>query len=204
MLAACQRLGGDARELRIAPPATEAEVETVESELGQRLPASFRRVLTDFSAEVEFRWFLPEELPRPPAFGDNFCGECRWSLSQLTNVDGGRREWIDSCFADPEDAYNRVWHHKLGFLQVDNGDVLALDVLATSAPVVYLSHDGGEGHGYQLGADFEDFIDRWSLLGCPGAEDWQMLPFITGPTSFLDPHGANAVLWREFLQLTVE
>jgi hypothetical protein len=48
-------------------------------------------------------------------------------------------------------------------------------VLATPGrePVVFLSHDGGEGHGDWLGRDFEDYVDRLGRLGCIGAEDWQ-------------------------------
>ena len=63
--------------------------------------------------------------------------------------------------------------------------------------MVYLSHDDGEGHGFRLGDNFADFIDRWTLLGCPGAEDWQMLPFIHSSTSGIDPWCENARRWRQ-------
>lgn len=203
-LAACRQLAGDARELRIGPPATKAEVEAVEHELGRELPPEFRRVLTEFSADVELRWFLPDGFPLPQPLREIFSGECWWRLSLLVDMEAGRKGWVDSCFPNPDDAYDRVWHGKLGFLEVGNGDLLSLDVAASPASVVYLSHDDGEGHGYHLGSDFIDFIDRWSLLGCPGGEDWQMLPFISGPTSGLNPDGPNAVLWRETLGVTFD
>ncbi len=56
-------------------------------------------------------------------------------------------------------------------------------------------------HGYKLGRDFTDFIDRWSSLVCPGAEDWQMKPFVDSPTGEIDPDSANAQAWREWFNL---
>lgn len=88
---------------------------------------------------------------------------------------------------------------------VPNGDYIAFDLCSSlEAPVVYLSHDGGEGHGYVLGNSFQEFIEQWSLLGCPGNEDWQMMPFISSPTSGLEPYGENAEHWREWFGLYVE
>ncbi|MGV3720459.1 MAG: hypothetical protein ACO1SX_06060 [Actinomycetota bacterium] len=44
-LAACAKLGGDSRRLKIEAPASEAEVAAVERELGVALPFSFRETL---------------------------------------------------------------------------------------------------------------------------------------------------------------
>src|SRR5262249_9542796 len=133
-----------------------------------------------------------------------FGGECSWSLTRLAEIEQGRKGWIECCFPNIEDEYDRVWHNKLAFLEVGNGDMLALDLSLPSVPVVYMSHDDGEGHGYRLGADFTDFITRWTLLGCPGAEDWQMLPFISSPTSLLAPDCENARLWRSIFGLPTD
>ncbi len=106
------------------------------------------------------------------------------------------------CFPNAEDPYDRVWHNKLPFIHVPNGDLIALDLnRLPTAPIVYLSHDDGEGHDFTLGNDFIDFVDRWTMLGCPGSEDWQMLPFITSPTTGLEPHSTNASAWREWFGL---
>lgn len=202
-LAACERLGGSEGELTIGLPAQEHEVIAVEEELQIRLPSSFRQVLTQFSAEVNFRWFLPQiKLPEP--LREIFSGECYWSLPRLAEIEAGRKEWVKACFPDPDDEYERVWHNKLAFAEVSNGDMLALDLSLAEAPVVYLSHDGGEGHGYRLGADFADYINRSTLLGCPGAEDWQMLPFLASPIALLDPYGSNAELWRGIFGLSLD
>ena len=183
----------------IAPPATELEILAVEARLGMRIPTAFRTVLGQFSAEVSVRWQLPtDERPPEPLLGI-FSGGCDWSLSDLPLFESQRRSWVDEVFSDPSNAYDRVWHGKLAFDAVPNGDLIALDLgEVASGAVTYLSHDDGGGHGYRLGLDFVQFIDNWTLLGCPGPEGWQMLPFIESPTSGLDAYGANARLWRNW------
>ncbi|MBV9851382.1 MAG: hypothetical protein JO250_17065 [Armatimonadetes bacterium] len=79
---------------------------------------------------------------------------------------------------------------------------MAFDLsVVLDAPVVYLSHDGGEGHGCRLGDNFRDFTERHSLLGCPGNEWWQMMPFLNDAGSGLDPDGRNARQWRQWFGL---
>jgi hypothetical protein len=200
-LQACRRLGGDARKLSVGQPATEQAVAAVERELELALPSSFRQTLIGFAAEVEFRWFLPKGMALPEALRGIFSGECSWSLSHLVELEQSRQGWVESQFPNAEDEYDRVWHNKLAFQEVSNGDLLALDLSSSSAPVVYLCHDTGPGHGYMLGADFKDFIDRWTQLGCPGAEGWQMAPFTKSPASLLEPDCENGLLWRSIFGL---
>ena len=49
--------------------------------------------------------------------------------------------------------------------------------------------------------DFDDYVDRFSLLGCVGSEDWQLKPFVSGPRSLLETNGATAKQWREWFGL---
>ena len=198
-LAACQRLGGDVHPLEIGPPATEPEVLAVERELGYRLPTSFRSVLTSFARRVSFAWFLPSHLQLPTAFHDIFSGQCAWDLEQLLVYEYDRRGWVNQVFPNPDDPYDRVWHHTFAFMPVPNGDYLTIDLQAgEDGPVVYASHDDGGGHGYKLGANFIDCIDRWTQLGCPGGEDWQILPFLESPTSYINPTSENGREWQAF------
>lgn len=196
-LIACQRHGGDARSLEIAPPATESDVLVVEQELGYQLPLSFRTVLTSFAQRVSFAWFLPDRFKLPPPLRGIFAGQCHWDLSQLLVFEHDRRNWVTQVFPNPDDPYDRVWHHKLAFMHIPNGDYLTIDLLnGVDGPVIYASHDDGEGHGYTLGANFIDFIDRWTQLGCPGGEDWQILPFVENSTSFINHQSENARAWQ--------
>jgi hypothetical protein len=76
-LQACLARGGDVKPLIIQPPASEVAVRAVEQELNKKLPDTFRGVLTQFSAEVQFRWTLPDVNP-PEPFREIFSGECFW------------------------------------------------------------------------------------------------------------------------------
>jgi hypothetical protein len=186
----------------IAQPATEAEIAAVETELGTGLPASFRNILKMFSANVRVDWWLPEASCPPEPFDLIFSGECRWNLSELPSVMNTYREWIGRCFSDPTDAYDSVWYGKFPFMEIRNGDILGIDIASPEQqPVVYLSHDDGEAHGYWLGSDFEDYVDRLSLLGCVGAEEWQQSVFFTGPRDLLQVDNEKARLWREWLNV---
>lgn len=203
-LAACRAKGGDVLPLVVAPPATPAELQEVEVALGLRLPESLRSTLLGFSKQVQMSWQLPHGTRPPDELRSIFGGDCTWDLSQLVAAEQTRLGWIEAVFSDPEDPYARVWHGKLAFMFVANGDQIAFDMSnPPEAPVVYLSHDGGEGHGYLLGHSFQDFIDRWSILGCPGNEDWQMMPFMSSATSGLDPYGEVAQRWRKWFGLTL-
>jgi len=221
---ACQRLDIDCRECTISPPASEREVETVEVKLGRPIPVSFRNVLTGYASHLELRWFL-QKNPKPGKFRDFFLafykreeklqewidppkqfegifsGHCYWDLSNLVNLEKVRQDWVENCFPNIEEPYDAVWHNKLAFLPVGNGDMLAIDLLVEEGPVVYLSHEDGNLHGTVLGKDFADFIDRWSMIGFVGAEDWQLENFIHPGTDGLDPYGENAKAWREWFGL---
>jgi hypothetical protein len=129
-------------------------------------------------------------------------GDLHWSVDFIDQFEPDRRSWVETVFPDPSDPYDVVWHNKLAFADVGNGDLLALDLAArATGAVVYLSHDGGVGHGYRLASDFADLLRRWMPLACTGGEDWQWLPFTTSPTSGIDPNSPNGLLWQDTLGL---
>jgi hypothetical protein len=167
------------------------------------VPEDFRRVLLEFSSEVSFSWFLPEDLAPPPDLRSVKYGGCEWGISCLQNVENLRREFIESGGAQrhEEGEYYRVWDEKLAFHPVANGDVLALDLRFAPSPVVYLSHDGGEEHGFVLGPSFTVFMDLWTQLGCPGPEGWVLEPFVSSPISGLQPRSPLGRQWLEWFSL---
>jgi len=202
-LRAVARLGGQADALILEPRARADEVLALERSLGVRLPTSLRDTLLSFSRRAVFSWYLPDSFTVSEELAQIFRGGCRWSIAWIQQCNEAKNDWIRDVFRDPGDAYAAVWHDKLAFHEVGNGDYLAIDVAPQSAPsVVYLSHDDGEGHGRQLGSDFQDFLLRWSQLGCVGAEDWQWLPFAPDGGG-LDPDCAPARLFRRRLGLSV-
>jgi hypothetical protein len=170
--------------------------------LGLSLPSSFRRVLLGYAGSLDIAWQLPDAAARPQEFRRVFAGECRWGLDGLADLQARYRGWVAGCFSNPDDPYDEVWHHKLAILEIGTGDMLGID-LATPGrePVVFLSHDGSERHGYWLGRDFENYVDCLSRLGCVGAEDWQWAPFVEDARSALLPEGPAAGRWRDWFGL---
>jgi hypothetical protein len=190
--------------LTIDGPANAADIWRIETYLGAGLPPALSRFFLECARSVEFRWQLPDEFPLPSRFRGIFGGGFSLSLTALQEHELDRRSWVETCFPNPEDPYDVVWHQKLSVIPVRNGDYIGIDLRAGhEGEVVYLSHDDGEGHGLVLGADFIDFLRRWTPLGCPGPEDWQWLPFTADRTTMLDPGGEAAREWRKLLRLEV-
>lgn len=189
----------DVRPLIATPPADPGQVAELESAVGARLPGTFRDVLLSVSACIEFRWFAGDRKFAPP-FRRNFSGDLHWSVDLTAQAEAERKSWCSAVFSSPEKRYDAVWHDKLAFYQVGNGDLIAFDLAEDRhGQVVYLSHDDGEGHGYVLARDFRDLLARWLPLGCAGGEDWQWLPFTADPASGLEPYAEPAVAWRRVL-----
>lgn len=166
--------GGEIQELIIQPPATKQEIERVEHQLGLPLPSSFKQALLNLSGEFSFRWFLPDDQELPEPYREIFSGRIHWNLQQLPQIDEGKKGWITHVFPNPEDEYDRVWHDKLAFMEVGNGDYWAFDLKGgEDAPVVYLSHEDGPRHGYILAHRFMELLEQGSQIAFVGAEDWQ-------------------------------
>ncbi|MEZ8122521.1 SMI1/KNR4 family protein [Vibrio splendidus] len=198
--AAIDKLGGEVKSLFIDEPATKKEIAILEGQLGFELPLSLKEVLLTFSKKVEFRWFFPDGYELDGALSQIFSGDRHWSLDWIVQFNDDKNGWKDEVFPNTDDPYDLVWHNKLAFHEVGNGDYLAIDLAQPGRePVIYLSHDDGEGHGIELAKDFKEFLLISSRLGCVGAEDWQWLPFTEADKGFINPDCENAKKFREAL-----
>lgn len=199
-----KEIGWEVQEVIIDEPASLEQIIKTEEQLGRKLPESFKKVLNEFSSNFSLRWFLPDNMEQPKEFREIFSGTPHWSLELLSQCEEDRMGWIENVFSDPEDEYDVVWHNKLAFSEVGNGDYLAFDMSnMEDAPIVYLSHDNGEGHGYILANNFIEFLNNWSRIGFVGCEDWQWLPFTTSPGSGIVADGEEAGLFRTWLGLDI-
>ena len=199
---AIEKIGGEVRVNSVEAVATEYEILALENKLGFHLPCSLRDVLLNFSRKVEFRWFMPDDFNLSGELSQIFCGDCHWSLDWIFQFNEDKNSWLTECFSNIDDPYDRVWHNKLAFHEVGNGDYLAIDLTSKNQePVVYLSHDDGDGHGLELAPDFKSFIMAASRIGCVGGEDWQWLPFIDKEKPYLNPECENAQIFRSLLGL---
>lgn len=194
--------GFDVRPLIVKPPARADELAALESRLGIGLPPSFRKLLAEYSGQVEFRWFAPDGVDYPKPFESNFGGDLHWSIDLVDEIDSVKNSWIAEVFPDADDPYDAVWHNKLAFYDVGNGDYLSIDLSPDRyEQVVYLSHDDGEGHGYVMASNILDLVRRWLPLACTGGEDWQWLPFTDSKRSLINPDSDTAKRWRWLLGL---
>lgn len=200
---ALRKFGVDVDGPEVLEPATLAEIDEVEAQLGLQIPVALRGVFAGVTAGVRWRWQTIGGVDFNAPFDGIFSGGLEWSLSELVEQHRGYQEWVDECFSDPDDAYDAIWLNKLGFAYVPNGDCIAVDLTPQRAgDVVYLSHDDGEGHGFVLAHSLDDLLDRWVPLACPGPEDWQWLPFVPYDFGPIDPASENGLAWRQLLGLS--
>lgn len=199
---AVKSIGGEVQAFTISQPAKSDEVITLEKKLGFAIPSSLREVLLNFASKVEFRWFFPDGYKLEGELNEIFCGERHWSLEWICEFNESKNGWVEECFPNKEDPYDVVWHNKLAFHEVGNGDYLAIDLKDPSRePVIYLSHDDGDGHGVELAENFKEFLFVTSRLGCVGGEDWQLLPFIEKDKPYINADSPNAKRLREAMRI---
>ena len=195
-----RKIGAEVQPLRVLPPAKEEVLAMIERQVGLPIPESYRMILARYSACVDFRWQLPDRTELPHEVRQIFAGGLYWDDKQIVQTYEGYQGWLTNCFSNPDNEYDRVWHGKFPVLHVPNGDMIGIETAGEhKGAVVYLSHDGADLHGYRLGNDFEDFVDRYIALGCPGPEEWQLEPFLPNSTSGIQIDCPNARLWLSFV-----
>jgi len=183
--------------------ARKEELQQIERIIGTSIPASLKETFRHFSKTIFFSAYLPDNIKLPHDLRGIFSAQFLISTDELINAEDRRKGWMEHCFCSPNDPYDTVWHNKLGFMTVPNGDIIAFDLNDNSEDkhVVYLSHDDGEGHGYILGENFADYFSKLLQVGGCGNEDWQMIPFIPDNINGINPDCENAKIYREFIGL---
>ncbi len=170
----------DYSELVIKKPVSEKDITILERELNIEYPVDFKSILTNYSSGLLMHWQI-EGKETEDDFREIFCGGGRgylWDFSSLRGDFHSIQSWIKECFPNSDNEYDKIWHNKIPFLDVPNGDIIAFGKKTEYGnQVVYLSHDGDDFHGQVLGDNFIDFINRWTQLGCIGSEGWQFEPF---------------------------
>ena len=195
-----EELGSYTTELIIEKPASEKEVSELEERLGCSLPKDLRKVLLEFSSHLEFYWNIYDEekeiLKLPEELSNIFSGNLHFGLKLLPVFEESRKDWIKICYPDYTNPYDKIYHNKLAFYEVGNGDLLAIDLEKESyGNIVYLSHDGDEMHGYVMAHSFIELLEEWTKLGCVGGECWQWETFTNNQTGPIGSECANAKFW---------
>ena len=197
-------LGGEVEPLTIEKPATEDEIKAVEAKLGYTLPPHFREVLLENTTHLEFGWDIDdiideEDISLPDKLAEIFRGKLLFGLDLLLDYEEDRQDWEGEVYPNSDKEYDRVWHNKMSFFQVGNGDYIAIELEPENyGKVVYLSHDGSENHGLYIADNFKEFLMNYAAVGCTGGEDWQWEPFYTKGKG-IDPTSKNAKTWYKVL-----
>jgi hypothetical protein len=188
----------------IVPKASEQHVAALERELGARLPASFRTFLTSGGAGLDCRYVLEptgdaldrlhELLPDERRI---YGGARIAPLADLPGLSIGVAEWARDTWVADEDAQRLMWQSSRPFLQLDNGDYLALDLRnSTDPPVVYLNHDD---ESVTIARSFDEFLRDWEGLCYLGPEHWLLLEFL-GADGYLDAKSDRAARLRALFE----
>ena len=197
-------LGGEVEPLTIEKPAKEEEVKAVEAKLGYTVPPHFREVLLENTAHLEFGWDIDdiideEDISLPDKLAEIFRGKLLFGLDLLLDYEEDRQDWEGDAYPNSDKEYDRVWHNKMSFFQVGNGDYIAIELEPENyGKVVYLSHDGSENHGLYIADNFKEFLMNYAAVGCTGGEDWQWESFYSKGKG-IDPSSKNAKTWYKVL-----
>ncbi|MBP1153793.1 MULTISPECIES: SMI1/KNR4 family protein [unclassified Paenibacillus] len=207
---------GRQSQLMIGNRATNNQIRAVESKLGKRLPESLRSVISGFSKQVNFHWFLHEsEKPlvlrthaqtyrsdneNVPEFKERhidsggYLDGGLWDLDQLEALEHIRE---DLDYLD-EEGGRTYWADSLLFCRHGNGSYFGID--HTSGEVLYLSMDGIM-HGWRLGYDFAAFMHHWIHVGCAGHWGQDFMLFSSASAPFVDHTSDNALIVKQRLGL---
>ena len=199
-------LGGEVEPLTIEKPATEDEIKAVEAKLGYTLPPHFREVLLENTTHLEFGWDIDdiideEDISLPDKLAEIFRGKLLFGLDLLLDYEEDRQDWEGEVYPNSDKEYDRVWHNKMSFQQVGNGDYIAIELEPENyGKVVYLSHDGSENHGLYIANNFKEFLMNYAAVGCTGSDDYQWEPFYSKGKG-IDPTSENAQAWYKLLNI---
>ena len=197
-------LGGEVEPLTIEKPATEEEIKAVEGKLGYTLPPHFREVLLENTAHLDFYWDINDitdegDISLPDKLVEIFRGQLLFGLDLLLDYEDDRKGWVKEVYPDYNNEYDCVWHNKMSFHQVGNGDYIAIELEPENyGKVVYLSHDGSENHGLYIADNFKEFLMNYAAVGCTGGDDWQWESFYS-KSKGIDPTSKNAKTWYKVL-----
>jgi len=159
-------------------PASEAEIDAVESEIGKAIPADLRKLFL-FSRHLTFSYQFDETLSEE--FSQNFSGDICWNLNtlaeQYVQFQVAIQISMDPAYVDQEqlEIEEKLWYNKFPLMDVPTGDIIAIG--NNPSEISYFSHEGDTMHGKILGNSLWDFLEFYSRIGFAGSEDWQLEPF---------------------------
>lgn len=189
-----EEAGAEIQVWTISEPASEAEIASVETELGFPIPPKLRQLYGSFAASIEFDWVhLDEDLEDHDHFVSK--GGVNWNLFRLKTDLGHAKVWGAN---DPETEWGEIWDTVLPVVDVGCGDFIGVSLLGEET-VTYLNHEAPDGHGSVISPDFLTFLTEWSDLMFPGPDYSYWECFLGGPNNYIESHTERAREWRRWL-----
>jgi hypothetical protein len=185
-------------------PAADRDLTAVERVLRTALPEPLRAFFSGGSAGLDCGYTFEPEGDSLDQLREIFPDERRiyggprlGPLSELPDLSSSVAEWANETWVADDPEQRVIWESALPFLQLANGDFLALDLRAghTNPPVVYLNHDD---ESVAISTNFGRFLAAWERLCYIGPEHWLLLEF-RGADGHIDASGDRAVWLRRLL-----
>ncbi|WP_418126092.1 SMI1/KNR4 family protein [Variovorax sp. 160MFSha2.1] len=209
--------GWQIEPLTFDEPLPEKKLKALDTQLrrrmGRPLPAQLRWLFTQASA-CTFSWRAPDEDEPDGEFAACYSGGgTLWDVEQIDASGRALSNWVEGWVADlrenQEDAeataLQALWERHLPFMELRNGDLLALDLRSEDPdcrPVRYFSHEQDGPHGHVIAADLFEFLSGWIVLGCVGStwHCWHLFTADEGSERVRwDSAGPVAARWRVWL-----
>lgn len=174
----------------------------VEKDFGGKLSTGMNRLLDELGTRGFYSWYFPKNFPLPGILKTCTWGRLEWYFDHGITAELRRTEWVKGVFSNPDDPYDKLWYSKVGLFNVANGDVWAIDPSSPSGErVIYLDHEGGDGHGTILAENITALMDNWTRIGCVGSELWLLKPFLDSRKG-IDGFGSAAREFRSVVGLS--
>jgi hypothetical protein len=192
--------------LQIDPPLDDISISALADKWPEKIPDSLRHLWREGSGRVncDYVWTPPDdELPRlNEVFKDQdaIYGGPRFAPAEQiypgnAGIDPGDNELAGFLGAEQF----ALWCRSAVFLQVGNGDCLALDSAsnADDPPVVYLIHDD-DGSSI-ISRSLSEFLTAWRELAFIGPEGWLLDYWVDWDRGAIDVSKHNAAELRALL-----
>jgi hypothetical protein len=197
--------------IAIEPPLPASEADELAKSLPFGLPTPLRALYTEGAARCRCRYhWTPDENCLPPVqelfpYETSIYGGPEFiPWNKLLDAHAVHTWWdgLDEDLTKEQAIAREVWRHTIPFIDVGNGDCVALHVTDNpeSLPVVYLCHDDQDRPVTPLSTSLDQFLADWESLCYLGPEIWLLCPFLgedgQGPVA-IDPK--KACRWSEVL-----
>lgn len=181
---------------KIEREATIEEVSLVEKKLATNIPIQLKNFFLEVSGDLYFNYTYDEKLMEliKEEFRGVFSSSLILSLDTIVEAEESRKDWIENCYNNPSNEYDKVYYNKFAFISVKNGDLIAFD---DKERVVYISHDDDDLHGKIIANDFNSFVDNYIGICMCGPECWQLENFMQD--GVLDKNCTNAIKMRTII-----